>query len=161
MRVYFLLLVPFLVGCSVSNTTTSVKNFAKCYIHEIPAPFWVCYQSSFQAVGKVKTDKVTRLKQEEAFSIGVTQLISKLDAKAELFLRKIGKDDEKTRNKIKAFIKNYVIVSAVEGRNWYSKKDKILYVEVKVDEKSFKRVFLDQFKGMDKKSLQVAFDEVF
>jgi hypothetical protein len=158
---YFFVVIPFLTGCSFTNTTTKVKNFAQCYIHQIPAPFWVCYQSSFQAVGKVKTDKVTRLKQEEAFSLGVTELISKLTAKAALFLRKIGKDDQKTREKIKNIIKNFVVVNAIEGNNWYSKKDKLLYVEVKINKDDFKRVLLNEFKDIDQKKLETAFDEIF
>ncbi|WP_457559894.1 hypothetical protein [Caminibacter sp.] len=158
----WLVLIPFLItGCSFTNTTTKVTNFAKCYIHQIPAPFWVCYQSSFQVVGKVKTDKVTRLKQEEAFSVGMTELITKLNAKTMLFLRKIGKDDKHTLDRIKNVVKNFVVVNAIQGASWYSKKEKMLYVQVKIDKDAFKKVLLSQFKNIDKKTLQAAFDEVF
>ncbi|WP_457564836.1 hypothetical protein [Caminibacter sp.] len=158
----WLVLIPFLItGCSFTNTTTKVTNFAKCYIHQIPAPFWVCYQSSFQALGKVKTDKVTRLKQEEAFSVGMTELITKLNAKTMLFLRKIGKDDKHTLDRIKNVVKNFVVVNAIQGASWYSKKEKMLYVQVKIDKDAFKKVLLSQFKNIDKKTLQAAFDEVF
>jgi len=158
----YLLLIPLIfLGCSISNTTTKVKNFTKCYIHQIPAPFWVCYQSSFLAVGKVVTDKVTRLKQEEAFSNGVTQLINKLQSKTKIFLDKLDIEDEKERNRIMQEVKNFVIVNALQGKTWYSEKEKMLYVEVTIDKKEFKDFLYRQFEKIDKKKFEIAFNESF
>jgi len=158
----YLLLVPLaFLGCSVSQTTTKVKNFTKCYIHQMPAPFWVCYQSSFLAVGKVYTDKVTRLKQEEAFSNGVTQLIKKLQSKTKILLMKLDIDDEKTVKKILDSVKNYVIINALQGKTWYSEKEKLLYVEVTVDKEDFKDYLLREIGNVDKKKFEIAFNESF
>ena len=93
-KIYFLLPLIFF-GCSFTNTTQKVEKFTKCYVHQIPAPFWVCYQSSFLSVGKVHVNKPSRLKQEEAYSVGVSELINKLQIKTKLFLRKLNiKNDE-------------------------------------------------------------------
>ncbi len=161
MRKYLLLLPLAFLGCSVSNTTTKVKNFTKCYIHQLPAPFWVCYQSSFLAVGKVFTDKVSRLKQEEAFSNGVAQLINKLQNKTKILLNKLDINDEKRVKQILDAVKSYVIVNAIQGSSWYSKKDKMLYVEVKIDEKDFKDFLLRQLGNIDKSKYEIAFNESF
>ena len=161
MKPYIWFVIPLFIGCSVSNTSTKIKNFTKCYIHKIPAPFWVCYQSSFQSVGKVYTKEVTRLKQEEAFSIGVSDLINKLQAKTKLFLRRVGIDDEKKQKQILDSVKNFVIINAIQGDSWYSKADNMLYVEVKVDKESFKRYLFNELKDINKKELEVAYNEIF
>ena len=151
---YLLIGVLFFAGCSVSNTTQKVKNFAKCYVNKIPAPFWVCYQSTFSAIGKLHTDKVTRLKQEEAYSIGVSELVTKLTLKTKLFLKKLGIKDEDIIKQVKSF----VIINNIQGDTWYSKDEKMLYVEVKIDKNSFKKMLLKLVKN--KKAKEV-FDEVF
>ena len=163
MRNYFWLIIPFFIGCSgsISNTSTQIKNFTKCYIHKLPAPFWVCYQSSFQSVGKVHTSSVSRLKQEEAFSIGVSDLINKLQAKTKLFLRRLGIEGTKKEKQIMEAVKNFVIVNSIQGDSWYSKAEKMLYVEVKVNQDDFKRFLFNELKDIDKKELKVAFNEVF
>jgi hypothetical protein len=163
MKPYLWLIVPLFIGCSgsISNTSTKIKNFTKCYIHKLPAPFWVCYQSSFQSVGKVHTPSMSRLKQEEAFSIGISDLVNKLQAKTKLFLRRIGLDETKKEKQILEAVKNFVIVNAIQGDSWYSKVEKMLYVEVKVDKKDFKRFLFNELKDINKKELEVAFNEVF
>ncbi|WP_457562327.1 hypothetical protein [Caminibacter pacificus] len=161
MRKYLLLLPLAFLGCSVSNTTTKVKNFTKCYIHQLPAPFWVCYQSSFLAVGKVFTDKVSRLKQEEAFSNGVAQLINKLQNKTKILLNKLDINDEKRMKQVLDAVKSYVIVNAIQGSSWYAKKDKMLYVEVKINDKDFKDFLLRQLGNIDKNKYEIAFNESF
>ncbi len=163
MKPYIWFIIPLFVGCSVSNTSTKIKNFTKCYIHKIPAPFWVCYQSSFQSVGKVYTEKITRLKQEEAFSIGVSDLINKLQAKTKLFLRRVGIDNEKKQKQILDSVKNFVIINAIQGNFWYSKTDKLLYVEVKINKNDFKKMLFNELKdeNIDKKEFEVAFNEIF
>ena len=158
----YLLLIPLVfLGCSVSNTSEKIKNFTKCYIHQMPAPFWVCYQSSFISVGKVFTDKVTRLKQEEAFSNGVADLIHKLQNKTKIFLNKLDITDENTANSILESIKSFVIINALQGNSWYSKKEKMLYVEVKVDKNQFEKYLLNELKNVDKKKFEIAFNESF
>ena len=151
-------LIPFIfLGCSISNTTTKVSEFTKCYVHQIPAPFWVCYQSSFLSVGKVHADKHTRLKQEEAYSLGVSELIAKLQSKTKLFLRKLGLSDKK----INSEIKDFVILNALQGDSWYSKKDKMIYVQVKIDKEEFKNFLFEKCKKIDQKVLESTFDETF
>jgi len=160
MRPYVWLIIPLFIGCSMSNTSTKVKNFTKCYIHKLPAPFWVCYQSSFQSIGKIHTDKPTRLKQEEAFSIGVSELVNKLNAKMELLARRVGLS-QKELNRLKESVRNFVIVNAIQGDSWFSKKENMLYVEVKIDKNDFKRFLFNELKNINKSKLQVAFDETF
>ncbi|GAB6046024.1 hypothetical protein JCM11957_16230 [Caminibacter profundus] len=161
MKPYIWFIVPLIIGgCSISNTSTKVKSFTQCYIKKIPAPFWVCYQSSFQSVGKIHSAQINRLKQEEAFSIGVSDLISKLQAKTKLFLRRLEINDKKT-NQILKLVKNFVVINSIQGDSWYSKKENMLYVEVKVDKKDFKRFIFNELKDIDKKTLQMAYDEVF
>jgi len=154
-----LIALPMLLflGCSISNTSTKVKNFTKCYVHQMPAPFWVCYQSSFLSVGKVHADKMTRLKQEEAYSLGVSQLIVKLQSKTKLFLRKIGAEDQN----IDSEVKDFVILNALQGESWYSEKEKMIYVQVKLDKDEFKKFLFEKFKNIKKEELQDAFDETF
>jgi hypothetical protein len=162
MRKYLLILPLAFLGCSVSKTTTQVKEFAKCYVHQIPAPFWVCYQSSFLAVGKVYTDKVTRLKQEEAFSNGVAQLLKKLQSKTKILLTKLDIDDEERVKKILESVKSFVIINAIQGKSWYSEKEKMLYVEVTIDKDEFKDYLYRQIdNGLDKKKFEIAFNESF
>jgi len=155
----FLLLWVSLVfiGCSVSNTTEKVQNFAKCYIHKLPAPFWVCYQSSFLSIGKTHSDKLSRLKQEEAYSLGVTDLISKLQSKTKLFLRKLDVKNDKLITKVKDF----VVLNAIQGDSWYDKKDKMIYVQVKLNKDEFKKFLFDDLKNKDKKVLENTFYETF
>jgi hypothetical protein len=159
MRIKYLYFLPVVfIGCSVSNTTTKVKEFTKCYVKQIPAPFWVCYRSSFISVGKVHTDKFTRLKQEEAYSLGVSALAAKLQTKTKLLLQKLSlKNTDLISN-----IKDYVILNALQGESWYSKKEKMVYVQVKIDEKEFKNFLYEKLKAKtDKKAFERAFDETF
>ncbi|ACM93086.1 putative lipoprotein [Nautilia profundicola AmH] len=155
-RLLFLAPLIFL-GCSVSNTTTKVTEFTKCYVHQLPAPFWVCYQSSFLSVGKVHADKLNRLKQEEAYSLGVSELVAKLQSKTKLFLRKLGLEDKN----IDSEIKDFVILNALQGDSWYSKDEKMIYVQVKIDKEEFKKFLFDKCKKIDKKVLENTFDETF
>ena len=159
--VALLISIMLFTGCSFTKTSNNVKNFTKCYIHKIPAPFWVCYQSSFQSVGKVVAKKISRLKQEEAFSLGVSDLVNKLQAKTKLFLTRIGINDKKTIKAILDRVKNFVIVDAYQGDSWYSKKERMLYVSVYVDKKEFKKFLLSNFKNKDKKLLENSFNEIF
>jgi len=153
-----LYLIPFIfLGCSISNTTAKVKEFTKCYVHQMPAPFWVCYQSSFLSVGKVHADKLTRLKQEEAYSLGVSELIAKLQNKTRLFLRKLGLEDKK----IDSEIKDFVILNALQGDSWYDEKDKMIYVQVKLDKEEFRKFIFGKCKKTDQKVLESTFDETF
>jgi len=154
----YLLLVPLVfIGCaSVSQTSQSVKNFAKCYIHQMPAPFWICYQSSFMSVGKVKSNKLSRLKQEEAYSAGVSDLVVKLQSKTKLLLRKLGIEDKKILDKVK----NFIIVNAIEDNTWYDKKNKMIYVKVVVNKNEFKKFLKNNLK-VDNKKFKEIFDETF
>ncbi len=153
--------IIFFTGCSFTKTSSNIKNFTKCYIHKIPAPFWVCYQSPFQSVGKVVAKKISRLKQEEAFSLGVSDLVNKLQAKTKLFLRRIGVSDEKKIKTILDEVKNFVIVNAYQGESWYSNKEKMLYVRVFVNKDEFEKFLLSNFKNKDKKLLEDSFNEIF
>jgi len=157
MKRLLFLLPAFFLGCSISNTTVKVKKFTKCYVNQIPAPFWVCYQSSFLSVGKVHTDKLTRLKQEEAYSLGVSELIAKLQSKTKLFLRKLALIDKK----IDSEIKDFVILNALQGDSWYSEKEKMIYVQVKIDKDEFKNFLFEKFNKVKKEELQRTFDETF
>ena len=153
-----LLLVPFIfIGCSVSNTSTKIKKFTKCYINKIPAPFWVCYQSPFVGVGKIHTKKFNRLKQEEAYSIAISELYLKLQAKTKLFLRKLDKKNEKIIDNIKDF----VVLNAVLEDSWYNQKEEMLYVKAIVDKEEFKKFLFNELKDIDKKTLETAFNETF
>ncbi|WP_456479690.1 hypothetical protein [Nautilia sp.] len=157
MKRLFLIIPALFLGCSVSNTTTKVREFTKCYVHQIPAPFWVCYQSSFLSVGKVHADKQTRLKQEEAYSLGVSELIAKLQSKTKLFLRKIGVKDKH----IDSEIKDFVILNALQGDSWYSEKEKMIYVQVQINKDEFEKFLFEKFKKIKKEELKSAFDETF
>jgi len=155
-KIYFLLPLIFL-GCSFTNTTQKVKNFTKCYVHQIPAPFWVCYQSSFLSVGKVHANKLSRLKQEEAYSVGVSELIGKLQTKTKLFLRKLDIKD----NKFIEEIKDFVILNALQGDTWFNEKEKMIYVQVKLNKNEFEDYLFEKLKKIDKKVLKSTFDETF
>ena len=85
MKRLFLLIPPMFIGCSVSTTPTKIKEFTKCYVNKIAAPFWICYKSSFISVGKVYTKKFNKLKQEEAYSIAISELYLKLQQKRNSF----------------------------------------------------------------------------
>jgi len=153
-----LLLVPIIfIGCaSVTQTSKSIKDFTKCYVHKIPAPFWICYQSSFMSVGKVRSNKLSRLKQEEAYSSGVSDLIAKLQTKTKFLLRKLGIKNSKILDKIKGF----VIVNAIESETWFDKKNRMIYVKVVVDKKEFKK-FLKSNLKVDNKKFEEIFNETF
>ena len=155
-KIYFLLPLIFL-GCTFTNTTQKVKEFTKCFIHQIPAPFWVCYQSSFLSVGKIHTNKLSRLKQEEAYSVGVSELITKLQAKTKLFLRKLNIKNDKLIKEIKDF----VILNALQGDTWFNEKEKMIYTQVKLDKDEFKNYLYEKLKKIDKKNLKSTFDETF
>jgi len=157
MKKIFLLVPLMFIGCSVSNTSTKIKEFTKCYINKLPAPFWVCYQSPFIGVGKIYTKKFNRLKQEEAYSIAISELYLKLQTKTKLFLRKLGKENEKIINKVKDF----VILNAVLEDSWYNQKEQMLYVKVTVNKEEFKKFLFNELKNIDKKVLETAFDETF
>ncbi len=155
MRKILFLLPLFFLGCSVSDTTVKVKKFTQCYVHKLPAPFWVCYQSSFLSVGKVHVTKLTRLKQEEAYSLGVSELIAKLQSKTRLFFRKLNITDKK----IDSEIKNFVILNAIQGDSWYDAKEKVIYVQVKINKSEYKKFLFEKF-GKNPK-FKSAFDETF
>ena len=155
-KIYFLLPLIFL-GCTFTNTTQKVKKFTKCYVNKIPAPFWICYQSSFLSVGKVHANKLSRLKQEEAYSVGVSELIGKLQTKTKLFLRKLDIKDEKLINEIKDF----VILNALQGDTWFNEKEKMIYVQVKLNKNEFEDYLFEKLKKIDKKVLKSTFDETF
>ncbi len=155
-RLYFLIPL-FFFGCTVSNTVSKVNNFSKCYVHKIPAPFWICYNSSFLSIGKVHSEKLSRLKQEEAYSLGVSELIGKLQNKTKLFLRKLGLEDKK----IDSDIKDFVILNALQGESWFDKTDKMIYVQVKLDKEEFKNFLSKKYKNIDKKVFERAFNETF
>ena len=157
MKKIFLLVPLMFIGCSVSNTSTKIRYFTKCYINKILAPFWVCYQSSFISVGKIHTKKFNRLKQEEAYSIAISELYLKLQTKTKLFLRKLGKEDEKLIKKVKDF----VILNSILEDSWYNQKEQMLYVKVVVDKEEFKKFLFNELKNIDKKVLETAFNETF
>ena len=157
MKKTYLLLPLIFLGCTFTNTTQKVKEFTKCYVHQIPAPFWVCYQSSFLSVGKVHTNKLSRLKQEEAYSLGVSELIAKLQAKTKLFLRKLDIND----NNLIEEIKDFVILNALQGDTWFNEKEKMIYVQVKLNKNEFEDYLFEKLKKIDKKVLKSTFDETF
>lgn len=153
-----LLVLPFVfIGCSVNNAPVKIKEFAKCYIHKLPAPFWVCYKNAFIDVGKVHTKKITRLSEQEAYAVGIKNLTEKILSKTKKFLKKLDYKDEKILQKVKSF----VIMNAIEDGVWYDKKVHILYVKVVIDKKNFKNFLVSNLKGYDKKVLEVAYDESF
>ena len=159
-KTLFLSSILLFAGCSaVQKTTKNVQNFSKCYIHKIPAPFWVCYQSSFLGVGKVSTKKFSKIKEEEAYSEGISSLIATLQSKTSLLLRKLG-IDIKEKNKILTDIKKFVIVSANEGKYWYDKNNEILYVQAYINENDFKNFLFKELK-IDKKRFEKLYNETF
>ena len=89
MKKYLFLLPLAFVGCTFTQTSKKVTSFTKCYVHQLPAPFWICYQSSFMSVGKVHTQEISRLKQEEAYAKGVNNLVEKLIIKTKKFLERV------------------------------------------------------------------------
>jgi len=156
----FLSSILILTGCSsIQKTTKNIQNFSKCYVHKIPAPFWVCYQSSFLGVGKVSTGKFSRIKLEEAYSQGISILIATLQSKTSLFIRKLDIDKQKS-SKILDDIKKFIIVNSNEGKYWYDKKNKILYVQVFIDEKEFKN-FLQKELNIKKIKFEKLYNETF
>ena len=154
-RVVVISIILFFAGCSaVNENAKKVREFSKCYIEKIPAPFWVCYQSTFMSVGKIYTEKVNRLKQEEAYSKAINDLIIKLQHKTSIFLQRAKIND----TSILEDVKNFVIINAIEGNSWYDKKHHILYVEASVEKKDFKNFLKEKIKieNFDK-----LFNEVF
>ena len=154
-RVVVISIVLFFAGCSaVNENAKKVREFSKCYIEKIPAPFWVCYQSTFMSVGKIYTETVNRLKQEEAYSKAINDLIIKLQHKTSIFLQRAKIND----TSILEDVKNFVIINAIEGNSWYDKKHHILYVEASVEKKDFKNFLKEKIKieNFDK-----LFNEVF
>jgi len=109
------------------------------------------------SVGKVHANKLSRLKQEEAYSLGVSELIAKLQTKTKLFLRKLNiKNDELIKK-----IKDFVILNALQGESWFNEKEKMIYVQVKLDKDEFKNYLFEKLKKIDKKILESTFDETF
>jgi hypothetical protein len=152
------LIIPLVfIGCSFNNAQSKVKAFTKCYVNKLPAPFWVCYETSFMSVGKIHTEKVTRLSQQEAYAVGMKALSDKLLVKTKMFLEKLNYKDKKILEDVKSFI----IMNAINDGFWYDKKTQILYVKVVIDKKEFKKFLFNELKGYDKKILEVAFDESF
>jgi len=143
------------VGCTFTQTSKKVTSFTKCYVHQLPAPFWICYQSSFISVGKVHTKEVSRLKQEEAYAKGVNDLVEKLSLKTKKFLKKL-----KIKEDILSDIKAFVVLNAIETNTWYSKKNQMLYVKVEVEKDKFKKFLFSKLK-VKKETFEEAFDEVF
>jgi len=142
----FLLIVLIFVGCSVApQKTKKIKNLSKCYINKTEAPFWVCYQSTFSSVGKVYTSKFSRLKQEEAYSISVNNLIQKLQNKTFKLLEKLNIKDKSILKDVKSF----VIINATEDNHWFDKNRHILYVKASINEKRFKEFLKDKIKNKD------------
>jgi len=150
---YFLLIPLIFIGCnSIQSNVEKIKNFSKCYVHHLPAPFWVCYQSTFLAVGKVYTDKISRLKQEEAFSKALNELIEKISLK----IKKLQKYNPSIKLEE---VKNFVLINAIEKDTWYEKKNHIIYVEAALDEDDFKEFLASKFK--DKKEFEKIYNEIF
>jgi len=152
-----LFIVLIFAGCSnVSENISKIKSFTKCYIHQIPAPYWVCYQSSFTDVGKLKVSKDTRLNEEIVYTKAINNLTNKLQTKTSILLKKLNIKNEK----IISDVKSYVVINAIQKGSWYDKKNKILYVLVEVDKNNF-RNFLQQKLKIDKKIFEDIFDESF
>jgi len=150
-----LFVIPFLfLGCATSN---KVEKFTKCMIHNIPAPFWICYQSAFTTVGKTYTKKFNRLSQNEAYADGVSILTKNILLKTEKFLEKL---NIKNKNILKQ-VKSYIITTSIDDGNWYDEKNHILYVKVTIDNDAFKQFLFSLLKGYNKKELEIAFDESF
>ena len=142
-RAVFLSVILLFAGCStVQENVKKVKNFTKCYINKMPAPFWVCYQSDFMSVGKVYTKTPSRLIQEEAYSKAINDLISKLQNKTKILLKKANINNKDILEKVK----NFVIINAIEGDSWFDKKNHILYVQASIDKDEFKNFLKQQLK---------------
>jgi hypothetical protein len=155
MKKYLFLLPLAFVGCTFTQTSKKVTSFTKCYVHQLPAPFWICYQSSFMSVGKVHTQEISRLKQEEAYAKGVNNLVEKLIIQTKKFLERV-----EIKKDITDDIKTFIILNALETHTWYSKKSNMLYVKVEVDKESFKK-FLFSKLNLKKEQFEEAFDETF
>jgi len=152
-KLLFVLPLLFL-GCATSN---KVEKFTKCYIHKIPAPFWVCYQSDFVSVGKIYAKTFNRLSQDEAYADGVSILTKNILLKTEKFLKKL---NVKNKDILKQ-VKLYVITTSIDDGNWYNEKNHILYVKVTIDQEAFKHFLFSLMKNYNKKELEIAFDESF
>ncbi len=156
-KVVFLSFLLIFTACSnVAQTTSKIKSFTKCYIHKLPAPFWVCYQSSFMSVGKIKVSKNNGLNEEIAYSKGLNNLILKLQRKTSLMLKNLNIKNKK----ILTDIKRFVILNSIQGHNWFDKKNHILYVEVEINKDNFRK-FLQQELKINKKLFKDIFDESF
>ena len=154
-KTLFLSIILLFAGCSaVQESAKKVKNFSKCYINKIPAPFWVCYQSLFMSVGKVYTSKPSRLKQEEAYSTALNNLIQKIQNKTKIFMEKAGIKDRNLLDEVK----NFVIINAIEGNSWFDDKNHIMYVEASIDKEEFKNFLKEKVKIKDFENI---FNETF
>ncbi len=153
-KVLFFIIPALFIGCSIKQDT--IQNFAKCYIHKAPAPFWVCYQNSFISVGKVYTNEVDRLKQQEAYTMAISNLIKKLTLKTDEFVKRLDLNIS-----LKEKIKEYVLFKGIQDSLWYDKKNRMLYVKVYIEKEDFKKFLFSFFKKIDKNKLNQTFDEVF
>ncbi len=142
-KTIFLSFLLIFAGCSaVQESVKKVKNFSKCYINKIPAPFWVCYQSYFMSVGKIYTKQPSRLAQEEAYSKAINSLIQKLQVKTSSFLQKANINNKSILNDVK----NFIIINAIEGSSWFDKKNNIIYVQESIDKNEFKNFLKQKIK---------------
>ncbi len=156
-KVVFLSFLLIFTACSnVAQTTSKIKSFTKCYIHKLPAPFWVCYQSSFMSIGRTKSSKDDKLNEEIAYSKGINNLIVKLQTKTSLMLKNLNIKNKK----ILSDIKRFVIMNALQKHSWFDKKNQMIYVDVEVDKEKFRK-FLQQELKIDKKLFKDIFDESF
>ena len=155
-KMLFTALILFTGCASIQQTTKKVQTFTKCYIHKLPAPFWVCYQSSFISVGKIKALKKDRLKQEEAYSRGISDLILKLQRKTKLLLRKLDINNKYILNNVK----NYVIINAIHNNIWFDKKNNMLYVEASIEKNDFEKFLQNKLKVKNNKFSE-KFNETF
>jgi hypothetical protein len=161
MKKIFLVLPFVFAGCSFNSVNTAsmkIKAFTKCYVHKLPAPFWVCYETSFMSVGKIHTKKVSRLSQQEAYAVGMKNLSEKILIKTKEFIKKLNVKNDKD---ILANVKSFVITNAISDGFWYDEKTNILYVKVVINKDEFKNFLFNELKGYDKKVLEVAFNESF
>jgi len=157
-----LLFVPLaFLGCSLINPTPKkIQSTHICKVEKYEAPYWVCCQSTFVVVGKIYTPNPTMLKEEEAFSNAMMELIRKLENKTKTMLNKLDINDKKEIEKILNQVKDYTIVHSMEGKKWYLKELKMLYVQAVMERGEFKK-FLKSLIKTDEKKFEIAFNESF